>query len=278
MLRVHLVAERSKEEHDMSGGSRTTISEQRSEPWEIQIPYLEAGFEQAADIYKRGTPKFYSGPTVAGFDPSQEMAQTATLGYGMGPRPAAQQKAAEQAFVQGAGGQVNTAVFNPMMDVLGRQMKSQLEKQVLPGIRSKLVDYQEGGSSVGDNIQSQAIAAANQQMLDKAAQMYGGAYSEAQQRVPQMLSQYGSIMSAPLGMYQAMSDVGAQRRAMSQAGIDADMARYQYEAQAPQTALQQYIAAISGAYGGSTAGQQTTPGPSGMQTLGQIAGIVGAFV
>jgi len=262
----------------MSGGSKTTISEQRAEPWEIQVPYLTGGFQQAQNLYNRGTPKFYSGPTVAGFDPSQEMSQTATLGYGMGPRPAAQQAAAEQAFVRGAGGQVNTDVFNPMMDVLGRQMKSQLEKKVLPGIRSKLVDYQPGGSSVGDNIQAQAISSANQQMLDKAAQMYGGAYSEAQGRIPQTLGQYGSIMSAPLGMYQAMSDVGAQRRAMTQAGIDADMARYQYEAQAPQTALQQYMGAVSGNWGGTTTGQQTTPGPSGLQSLGQIAGIVGAFL
>ena len=58
-----------------------------------------------------------------------------------------------------------------MMESLGRQMQSQLTGTVLPGIRSKMVQYQPGGSSRGDLVQSQAISSANQQMLNKAAEM-----------------------------------------------------------------------------------------------------------
>ena len=79
----------------MSGGSRT----QTVEPWEAQIEPLKYGFGEARDIYDTGPPKFYTGPTVAGFDPTQQAAQAATLGYTMGPRTQGMMKGAENALI-----------------------------------------------------------------------------------------------------------------------------------------------------------------------------------
>jgi hypothetical protein len=89
---------------------------------------------------------------------------------------------------------------------------------------------------------------------------------------------YPSIMSAPLSMYGAMGDVGAQRRSMTQASMDRDMARYDAQANAPQQALADYMAMIQGNYGGTTHGTQTVPGPSGLQQVGQIAAIAAPFI
>ena len=79
------------------------------------------------------------------------------------------------------------------------------------------------------------------------------------------MQQYPGIMAAPLSMYGAMGDVGAQRRAMQQESINQAMQKYQYGAQAPQIALQNFMAGISGEYGGTRA--QT---PSALQSLGQL--------
>ncbi len=255
----------------MAGGSRTT----RTEPWDEQKPFLQRGMQRAETLYAANPlgPDYYSGPTLAGFDPASQAAQRATIGYAMGPRPAALQGAAETSLVRGLSGEVNTDVFNPMIDALGSKMKTQLEGKVLPGIRQNLVQYQPGGGSRGDIVQANAIAAANQQMLNKAAEMYTGAYGAAQQRVPQAMGQYQSIMSAPLGLYGAVDQVGEQRRQMAQDAIDRDIARYEYEALAPQHALQSYMSGVSGDWGSST----TTPGPSTLSTIGQLAGIFGAL-
>jgi len=218
-------------------------------------------------------PDYYGGPTLAGSDPASQAAQRATIGYAMGPRPAALQGAAETSLVRGLSGEVNTDVFNPMVDALGSKMKSQLEGKVLPGIRQNLVEYQPGGGSRGDIVQANAIAAANQQMVNKAAEMYAGAYGSAQQRVPQAMGQYQSIMSAPMGLYGAVDQVGQQRQQMAQQGIDRDIAKYEYQQLAPQHALQSYMSGVSGDYGSST----TAPGPSGLAQLGQVAGIIGAL-
>jgi hypothetical protein len=240
----------------MSGGSKVTT--QTNEPWPEQQKYLTAGFKQAADIYGKGPPDYYSGKTLAGFTPAQEAAQKGAAGYVTGPRAAGQQSYAEGALTRGLSGEVDLTKFNPMMSALGSQMKSQLEGKVLPGIRQSMVEYQPGGSSRGDLVQSQAISAANQQMLNKAAEMYGGAYQGAQDRATQWGSMYPSMMAAPLSMYGALGDVGAQQRSMQQEAINRDMAKYDYAANAPSSQLANYMSMISGDYGGTST--KTSPG------------------
>ena len=283
----------------MSGGSRTKTTE----PWDIQIPYLKEGMSEAQQLYQAGVPEFYPGPTIAPFDPAQQAAQRSVLGYAMGPRTSGMQMGAESALGRSLAGDtpfstgqmsdllagtVPTGAGTPytdMMTVFGNQARNQLLTNVLPGIRSAIVEAHPGGSSVASNIQAKAIAAANQQMINKAAEMYGGAYDRAQaMRMPaaQMgiqqqqygMGAYPTIMGAPLGMYGAVRDVGDARQALNKAAIEADQQRYAYDSAAPQAALQNYMALVSPDYGGST----TAPGPSGLDTIGKLASIASVFM
>jgi hypothetical protein len=252
----------------MSGGSTT-----RTEPWAEQKPYLQQGFQQAAGLYNQGPPAFYPGQTLAGFSPAQQMAQQATMGYAMGPRPAAQQAAAEKAMIGGLSGGVDMSTFSPMVSALSQGVQSNLQQNILPGIRESLVRYQPGGSTRGDLEQNKAISSAvTAGMTKPLAEMYTSAYQGAQGRVPQFAQQYPTIMGAPMGMYGAMGDVGAQQRAMQQEQINQQQRAYEYTAQAPMNALQQYMANISGDYGGTT-----RQSPSALQGLGQLASIFGAL-
>ena len=326
----------------MSSGATT-----RTEPWAEQKPFLTQGFGRAGELLKEGAAPYYGGPTMAGFDPAQQAAQASMLGYALGPRPKAMQKAAENQllglydiskqapeYAMGRGnvaqeyaqsgleaiqpvmgdlmsGNVNYAgadsPYQAMADVYGEQYKAQLAKQ-LPGIRQQMVEYQPGGGSRGDIVQGMAENAASKNLAQNLAGLYGSAYQQAQaQRLPaaqQALAGYGagaqtalsagqlgmqglgaasdisgqafgaspSLMTQPLSMMQTQADIGAQRRAMSQEAINQDMARYNYEALAPQNALQQYMANISGDYGGTT-----TEKPSALQSIGQIASIASMF-
>ena len=278
------------------GGSATT----RTEPWSEQKPYLQTGFKEAGRLYGQGVPEYYPGATLAGFDPSQTAAQQAMLGYAMGPRPAALQAGAENATLgQMAGstpfsgtqmsdllaGDVRTGKGTPygdMADVYGQQYASQIAAN-MPGVRQQMVEYQPGGGSRGDIAQANIVNAASKNLAQNLAGMYGGAYQQAQgQRFPAAEMQLGqraagqaaypSIMGAPMEMYGAVGDVGAQRRAMTQEAINQAQQKYGYEAQAPQTALSQYMANISGDYGGTS---KSTP--SALSSLGQIVGIMGAI-
>ena len=281
----------------MAGGSSATT---RTEPWEEQKPYLQAGFKEAGRLYGQGVPDYYPGSPLAGFDPSQTADQQAMLGYAMGPRPAALQAGAENVTLgQMAGatpfgdtqmsdllaGNVRTGEgtpYNAMANMYGEQYASEIAKN-MPAVRQQMVEYQPGGGSRGDIAQAQIVNAASKNLSQNLAGRYSGAYGQAQgQRFPAAQMQldqraagqgaYPSIMGAPMGMYEAIGDVGAQRRAMTQEGINQAQQKYGYEAQAPQTALSQYMANISGDYGGTS---KSTP--SALSSIGQIIGIMGAI-
>ena len=260
----------------MCGGGGTQVSTSTTEPWAEQKGYLTGGFEQAKNIYDRGAPGYYPNETLAGFDPAQTAAQQATLGYAMGPRAAGQQRAAEGSLVQGLSGQIDPSAYNPMVNALTSNVMSGLQNDVLPGLRQKQVMYQPGGSSMGNREYEKAVAnRVTAGMTKPIADMYTNAYNQAQQRAVQSGQLYPSIMAAPLNMYGAMGDVGAQRRAMTQGTMDSDMARYQYEANAPQQQLANYMKMVTGNYGGTTT--QTSPGKSGMDQLGQAVGIAASL-
>ena len=246
-----------------------------SQSWGQQ-PYLIGGMEQARSLYDMDQgmgPAYYGGQTLAGFTPAEQPAQRATAPYGLGPRAGAQQAAAEKALIGGLGGQVDYDQFAPMGNVYGQQYLSEIQKN-LPAVREAMVTHQPGGGTRGDIVQGQIAGAAGKNLAQNLAQLYGGAYSAAQERVPQMANLYPSIMGAPMSMYGAVGGIGEQQSAMQQEAINRDMARYQYESTAPQAALQNYMSMVSGDYGAAT--RQTTPGPGMMGTLGSLASIVGS--
>ena len=307
----------------MSGGLTTGITKEG--PWEAQAAPLKRGMARAESLYKAGPAPYFPGKTLADFDPAQQQAQAATLGYAMGKRPAAQQALAERQMgrtydwaaemptvaAQGLaatgptlqnmmGGDVdyNAGPFGKMADAYRQQVESQLTGTggALANIRSGLVNYgQAGGSTRGDILQQEAIVdAVNKGMAMPLAQQYGqayqqgqagrlpaaqaiqqgygqlgGAYGQAAQTGLAGMQQYPGIMAAPLSMYGAMGDVGAQRRAMAQESINQAMTKYDYGANAAQTALQNYMAGISGEYGGV---QKNTP--SALSSMGQLGSIL----
>jgi hypothetical protein len=350
----------------MSGGSRVTKTE--TSPWGVmpgaegdtfefggqtypssmispggafpqglgQLPGLTKAFEAASKLYAGGqyAPSYFPSRTYAGFDPAQQAAQTATLGYAGGGTPDILSRAAREGLTGGIdyglgrmqrgedlaqplsqtqysgltpfdddqyggllSGDVNYSAgrFGEMAKAYREQAEGQMEK-ALENVREKQVLYQPGGGSRGDIFAAQATEAGQKALNQNLAALYGGAYQQAQAaRLPaaQMglgaqqfgmglgpegaaatqgfLGQYPSVMGAPLGMAGAVGDVGAQRRAMTQAGIDEQMARHQYEATLQPNALQNYLAAISGEWGGTAT--STAPGQSPVGSiLGALAG------
>ena len=272
-------------------------SQSTTAPWDVQVPYLKEAFSGGKQLYEQGTPEYYRGPTVAGFDPYQTEAQEGIRNYAYGGPVAGLQGASLAAnlgqmygqtpFSEGqqAGllaGDVNYGAGSPfaaMTDVYTNQAMNQLTGKILPGIRESIVNYQPGGGTRPDLIQGTAIAGAQKNLQDQLAQMYSGAYGQAQaQRMPmanmilgqqaQGLGQYPTIMGAPLQMAGAVGDVGAERRAMTQEDINQSMQRYNYEMGLPQQNLQNYLANISGNFGGVSS---ATPSP--MSTIGQLGSL-----
>ena len=203
-------------------------------------------------------------------------------------------------------GKVNTGQLRAVTSAMGRDVMDTLSAPggMLSQIRGQQVRFQPGGSSRGDIVTGMAAKGAAQKLADQSSRMYADAFSAAQQRrlpAGQMalgaqqqaqqlglqggqmglsagqlglsaLSQYPTIMQAPLSAYGAMAGVGAQQRALSQADINAAMKKYEYGAMGDRAALAGYMPMISGDYGSAS-----TTRPSGMQNLGNLAKLLGGL-
>jgi hypothetical protein len=244
------------------GGGQVT----RTEPWEEQKPYLISGFEKAGELFGGGMPEYYSGDTVAGFTGAGTAAQSGIQNYVTGSRAASQQTAAEDSLKQMLSGDVNSAVFDPVMDAMTRSVMGKLTSDMLPQVQQNITTYIPGGGSRGDIVTGNVTTSAIQKLADEVATNRYQAYQDAQQLMAQGGQLYPSIMGAPIQAYASLGDVGEQQRALNQANIDASMDKYEYTSMAPRYNLQDYMANISGEYGG------TTRAPSLIQSL--IGGII----
>ena len=182
---------------------------------------------------------------------------------------------------------------------------------MLAQIRQQQVGYQPGGSSRGDIVTGMAAKGASQKLADQASRMYADAFAKAQERrlpagqmalqaqqaaqqlglaggnlrlgAGNMLSSAGqlglsgvdrmpAVQNAMYDRFGRMQSVGAQQRAMKQEEYNQKMAKYNYNANKHQQALQNYMSMISGQYGGST-----TSNPSALSSMGQLAALFQGF-
>jgi hypothetical protein len=203
-------------------------------------------------------------------------------------------------------GKVNTDQLGAVTKAMGRDIMGTLSDPggILSKIRQQTTQYQPGGGSRTDMMAGMAGKEATQRLIDQSSRMYADAYSQAQERrLPagqmalgaqqraqqlgmeggqlglsagqlgqQTLSQYPTVMNAPLSMYAAQSGVGAQRRALNQADINARMKKHEYNAMSERNALAAYMPMISGDYGSAS-----TTRPSGLQNMGSLAKLLGGL-
>ena len=245
-------------------------------PWQPQQDHIKYGWKAAKNLFDVGMPGYYPGATVAGFDPSQTWAQQQSLGYLMGPQAQGQManaQAAQQRMLSGQVPQGEGTPFGQMTDALTQGVQQNLSQNILPGLRSSMIRAgQMGGGTRGDLVQNRAISdAVTQGLTQPLANMYGNAWNQAQNLQMQALRQAPTTKSAPLSMYGAVNAVGGARRNMTQAIIDADKARYEYESMSPYQNLDRYQAATSGSWGGQ--GSASHPKQSKWPSI--IGGIMG---
>jgi len=173
--------------------------------------------------------------------------------------------------------------FGMMADAYRGQFEDQVAEG-LANVRQGTIAYQPGGGSRGDIFAANVASAGQKALAQNLAGLYGGAYQQAQagrmpaaqmglgqqqfgmgyglqglQGAQSALGLYPGMLSAPFGAYGQSAQLGAEQRAMQQAALNRDIARYEYESALPAQALQSYLAGVHGDYGGMT----TARGPGG---------------
>jgi len=202
------------------GGTTRQVTQTLTDP--TTAPFKEFGLSEAKKLYEAGPMQYYPGQTVVGFSPESQMALA-------GLRQQAIQGSPFIGAVQDVVMQ-NLMGTNPLQSAAFRPAIQAVEAQAAKAGR------------YGSGYQQAAVAEALAPMAYQAQQ-------EAIRQAP-MARQFG------FADLETLAGVGAAREAQQQAELAADIERFQFEQQAPQAALANYLASVQG---GQLGTQQITP-------------------
>ena len=250
-------------------GSEDSTTTQTNEPYAGQKPFLEYGFGEAQDQYNTGT--FFPNQTYAGFNPLQQQAMSMGQDYATGQLAPYANQMMNANQLLGSGGMMDVN-SNPWLadyaQAATRPIQQNLMEEALPMIRNSAMGAGQYGGSRQDMSEGLAVGRAAQAMGDVTSNIYSNAYGQnlnamlgAQSMSPQM-AQLGNMP------HNILSGIGGQQQAMSQMGIDEQMARHYF----PQDQLQNYMNLVGGQMFGS---QQTTPYSTNPLASGLGGGLAG---
>ena len=219
------------------GGSTRTIT-QTSGPPAYAKPFLEYGMSQAKEMYEGGPPQYYPGQTVVGYSPESEMALAGQRQMAMSGSPFIPMTQA--AVMQNLMGThpLQSAACKPVVDQVAAQFAS--------------------AGRYGSGAQQGAIASALAPM----------AYQAQQDAIAQAPAAYEFGFSD----LRKLAEVGAAREAQSQAELEADMQRFQFEQESPLNALANYMSIIQGGTVGGESSKPVFRQPIGSALSGALGG------
>jgi len=227
-------------------GSTQTQTVTKADPWSEQQPYLKYGFQQAQDNYQGGAPAYYPGQTVAPFANETNAALDAQTNRAFQGSPLV--TAAQQQLSDTMSGKYLDINTNPYL----MPMADQIRAQVQPGIESRFA----GSGRLNSGLASRAVG---QGVTDALATQAMNNYNTERGRQMQGMLFAPSLANQDYADIGKLADVGAQREGMAQAGINADIAKYNYDANAPNNWLAQFMNLVQGQYGGSGTSTQSQP-------------------
>lgn len=237
--------------------SSTTTSTTTAEPPSYQLPYLQRGLGYAQGMLNQGAPQQYQGSTVVPFSQQTQQAMQGIQQRAMAGSPmvrAAQNYVTRNLNAPNPYGNATNPYLDQMFGQAARATQGQLASE-----------YARSGRNVGASAPVRA-----DQLNNLATSIYGGAYDAERNRGLQYSGQQQGLLAQAPGLAAQdyldlgqLQGVGSQVEDLAGRYQQDAKARFDYEQQAPQFLLDQYLGRVRGTdYGSSQATRQTAPGGS----------------
>ena len=240
-----------------SGGSSETESTTQVIPWSGAQPHLKSLMSQAAALNQQGGPAYYPGQTFAGRDPLSDQAQNLRLNYATSSMPGQIYDAQRaQSFALNSPDAANNPYVQNMMQSNQFMANRNLSENLLPRIASGAAAAGQMGGSRQGIAEGLAMRGTQEALANANAQTMMDAYGKGLGAQQGALSLAPRIMGMGLQPMDIMGQVGAYNQGIDTQALDADMARWNYNQQAPYDALNFYnnIVAGNNAWGQETSG------------------------
>lgn len=250
---------------------QTTTQSTTSEPWKAAQPYLTDTMSNAQDIYNSGVgQQYYPGSTYVGMGQGTNAALTQMeqmAGQGSPGVDAANQYVTDTVsgkYLQEGSNPYLASIWNNQADEITNRLKD---------VYSGMGRY---GSAPMEGELARNLSAAH-------SNLYGGAYNAERDRMSGAAGMAAGLDQARYQGTDRLLAAGSVRDADAQAARDAEVARWNFNQQAPMNALDWYSQIVNGTagLGGTTDSTMTEPGPTFLQKLlggaSAIGGLFGMF-
>jgi hypothetical protein len=254
--------------------ANVVTTQQNSQPWSSQQPYLQFGFEKAKDAFNSDKPQYFPNSTVVPFSNQTETGLQRIENRAAAGSPLnAQAKDLTSATLNGDFASAGNPYFGAMADRVYNQIRPKMDAQFASTNNYGTPQHQYATAS-----------ALSEALAPLAFQNYSqerGAMQQAAQYAPQLAeTDYGDMSK--------LLQVGAQREGLAGAELQDQIARFNFDQNKDYEKLARYMPIVAGGqYGGSSTSQQpvfgnnlATYGGLGLGaagTAGMLFGKNGAF-
>lgn len=276
------------------GGTQTTQTVEKADPWAGQQPFLTRGFNEAQQFFlDRDPAPFFPGSTVVPYSPETNLAMQMQTNRAVNGSPI--QSAGTDQLTQTLSGdylgQMSNLYNNPVQnmvnnDVIAPTLRGDYlyggpgfdaayqaaSNKIIPQVDSAFERSGRTRSGLADVAKTQALSDAFASQYGQERQNQLAASQLGQQGTQTYLdsirgerdNQIRSMLFAPQMAsldYQDISklaEVGAQKEQLSQEQLADQIARYDYAQNAEKSDLAKYMNLVQGNYGGQSYGTSTS--------------------
>jgi hypothetical protein len=272
----------------MGGGSTPSTQVQQTTqsngpPSYIQ-PYLQGGIQDLTNLYKANpkAPAYYPGQTVA--SPSAATQSAIQTLFQRGANGSPEVRAGKQFATDTVGGKYldigNNPYFQKALAAGFEPQTREFNSSILPGVDARFSGAGRYGSNSHLDNTGMALDSLTRAQANAAATASNAAYTNERSN---QLTAAGLLPGFAAADYQDINAMGQAGQALdqqSQAQIDSNIARYNYDQNAQWNYINRYLASLNGGYpGGESRGTvygsaQPSSNPS-ESILGGILGVGG---
>ena len=247
---------------------------QRTEPWSPQQSYLKDIYKKAQRNYNDGT-QYYPDQTYLELNDLQKGSLQDKLDYGTNTMP----QMFDQTYntlgqMYNAPDVANNPYISGVADVMTDRLNRNMTENVMPGIQGNFNQVGQYGGGRQDVMRQQAGRDTQEALSQGLAGLYSDAYGQGLGQQAKGMAVAPQVAQMGLMGSGIQGQVGDTLQSESYKPLQEDIARWNFEQQAPWSDLSQYTANVQGNVGSSLTGESSNSGSTLSNMVG--GGLLGA--
>ena len=223
----------------MSKSAGTQTTQQITEPWEVQQPYITKGFERAEELFNSANPNYYSGNTYVPFAPETETALQLAKARALQGNQLLNQS---QNYANNVmGGAYLSPQSNPFLNNLFDSMSGKIKADV----NSNFAQAGRYGSGSHAGVMTEQLG----NLADK---VYADNYARERNIQDSMYSKAPQLGEMDYGDIVKLQTVGSAREELSERMLADAIKRFEFEQNKPYQKLREYQASVGSPFGTSS--------------------------